>query len=115
MSDLIYRQAVTVDGEPVAVTEEVFVCRYPHRSEEIEFVGDTYGLVHFRTHIRPCSWALILPGDTVQCYGDTRVVECVGVDYIELAVGLVVAPEDLTLVCGEPSELRRQNPAWRWD
>jgi len=98
MSDLIYRHAVSEDGEPVAVTE--------WRS------ADSWSEHWLPGH---ATWALILPGDTVQCYGDTRVVECVGVDYIELAVGLVVAAADLTLVCGEPSELRRQNPAWRWD
>jgi len=93
--DLIYRQAVTEDGEPVAVTEWV------------DGIGDTDCL---------CSWALVLPGDTVLLDGNECEVEVVGSNgFVEVSVWNVAAVSDLTLVCGESSELRKSNPAWRWD
>lgn len=118
MSDLFYRDAVTEDGEPVRV-----------READWANPTDTAG-AHAGT--RPCSWALILPGDTVQIGGLKGIVAEVTYDprqpiEVELEneagahgthqAGVVdsVEPAGLTLVCGSPSELRERNPAWRWD
>lgn len=114
MSDLIYRQAVTEDGEPVAVTE---------------------GLSRVARWItRPCSWALILPGDTVLCRFPMEdeplpaVVNYAGAKKVSIDVTVDdgrwptehVYPADLTLVCGSSEDNPHRfgdntNPAWRWD
>lgn len=109
MSDLFYRQAVTEDGEPVAVTEN-------YDPQDGYTVAPSAGWL-----TRPCSWALILPGDTVRYQNNTFTVTVYDHDDPTCSVMITgpyadwTTPEDLTLVCGEPSELRRQNPAWRWD
>ena len=120
MSDLIYRQAVTEDGEPVAVTEWA------------GGVGDT---------AYSCSWAVILPGDTVRHRHGWRAKVTGFVDDGEdellwladeprtykvrvwwdiHSVNEYVDPADLTLVCGSPKDNPHRfgantNPAWRWD
>ena len=108
-----YPQAVTEDGEPVAVTEN-------YDPQDGYTVAPSAGWP-----TRPCSWALILKGDHVthgkrrgtligwDVYTDQPTVKWTAVDGGWYASS--VDPADLTLVCGEPSELRKQNPAWRWD
>lgn len=103
---MIYPKAVTEDGEPVAVTEIDYEVSGPLP------VGE------YAT--RPCSWALILLGDTVRftdSNGDVleQRVYRVGANAVWLIGFDWVAASRLTLVCGEPSELRQQNPHWRWD
>ena len=121
MSDLFYRDAVTEDGEPVAVTEADWANP-----------TDTAG-AHAGT--RPCSWALILPGDTVRFIDPddrthrTGTIEIIdrGWDhpdeitvFTEPNLDTIVYPAGLTLVCGSPENNPHRfgdntNPAWRWD
>lgn len=109
MSYLFYRDAVTEDGEPVRVREADWASAHPgHRVT------------------RPCSWALILPGDTVLIGGLKGIVAEVTYDprqpvQVELEnVVDSVEPAGLTLVCGSPEDNPHRfgdntNPAWRWD
>lgn len=124
--DLIYRHAVTEDGEPVAVTE-------PDWSTVAERFDD--GAVK-RWATRPCSWALILPGDTVRwtvtldaAFPDAEMIGFVssilGGSHVNCLLHgdddpWELHPEDLTLVCGSPEDNPHRfgdntNPAWRWD
>ena len=117
--DLIYRQAVTEDGEPKAVTEEY---RWFHEGATAE----GYDVSAVRP--RPVSWALILPGDTVYLpynYGRRGTIErFIGGDRARVSYpkGGFDQPllADLTLVCGSPEDNPHRfgdntNPAWRWD
>jgi len=130
MSDLIYRQAVTEDGEPVKVTEGRYSYEPIHSGGRSETWTTRDDLP--TSDRRFVSWALILPGDTVKVAGASGTVAQVTYDSrqpveVELPneagsygtheAGVVDSFDsaDLTLVCGEPSELRKSNPAWRWD
>lgn len=122
---MIYSKAVTPDGEPVAVEEWLWqhpIGLTPELAGASQWYTTTVptGAVDEAAITRPCSWALILPGDEVLYQGQRHVVdgdmslspdESLSFDWVNWPD---YTPTDLTLVCGEPSDLRRRNPAWCW-
>lgn len=122
---MIYSQAQTPDGEPVAV-EEPCGCddgyRYVVKMDGGRSRKRVPCSLGCTAGTRPCSWALILPGDEVTVGGyqgrvsSTNAEEgCwISFDDPHYILDDWYSPADLTLMCGEPSELRRRNPAWCW-
>lgn len=139
MTDLLYTQAVTPDGDPVPVTEECGECGGLGRVEIVYDEGcmvDPYLSPRLSEWVDcptcdgsgsvPAPWNFIHPGDEVETPNGIGTVYSIDdtstpvyVEHLEdpeSGMGIDFHPVDLTLVCGEPSAQRKAlHPTLRWE